>query len=143
MCQPGYALDLNDNCIPCAVDKGLRIDETNHCVCALERGMNLDERGRCVCAVEHGYRLTKDGYCEPENPRTPGCASDDECPDNRYCNVDTRQCEDPCKYDSCGINALCNATQHKAVCKCITGYTGNPEIQCSKFELMPNIVYIS
>ena len=59
----------------------------------------------------------------------PECQSDDDCPDNKYCN---RYCIDPCLTKRCGENALCNATNHKAVCQCIAGYYGNPEKKCSK-----------
>lgn len=63
----------------------------------------------------------------------PECESNDDCPDHRYCNLDTKTCEDPCLTKRCGINALCNATRHQAICQCIFDYSGDPEVACSKF----------
>lgn len=130
VCPPGSALNIFEYCTPCEIEKGFRIDETGHCVCALERGMVIDERGRCICPIEHGYRLTPRGECVPVDK--PECETDYDCADNRYCNTRTKTCEDPCLTKTCGINALCNATNHRAICQCIVGYNGNPDVLCSK-----------
>lgn len=129
VCPPGSALNIYNECMQCRPEAGYKIDETGHCVCALERGMVIDERGRCICPIEHGYRLTDRGECIRTD--RPECESNDECPDHRYCNLETKTCEDPCVDKRCGINALCNATNHQAICQCIAGYTGEPEIQCN------------
>lgn len=139
VCPPGAALDIYGECKPCRVEDGYKIDETGRCVCALERGFIIDERGRCVCPIEHGYKLTPLGDCVIE-PRTPQCTSDDDCADSQYCRTDTKTCEDACLTKICGINALCNATRHIPICQCITGYTGNPEIQCSTYSAF-NLVF--
>merc|ERR1712173_443686 len=34
----------------------------------------------------------------------------------------------------CGQGATCEATNHKAVCSCPRGYTGDPFVSCRKFE---------
>lgn len=131
-CPSGYAIDIYDECTPCRIEKGYRIDETGRCVCALERGMVIDERGRCVCPIQYGYTLTELGECILE-PRTPSeCQRNEDCADNRYCNLVTRTCEDPCK--TCGVNAFCNATNHQAKCICKVGFSGNPDIQCGKIK---------
>lgn len=131
-------MDIYEDCVQCHIEKGFKIDETGHCVCALERGMVIDERGRCVCPVEHGYRLTSQGECVPES-RSPQCQTNDDCVDHQYCNPTTKLCDDPCFTKTCGVNALCNATRHRAICKCKTGFTGNPETSCSKYFF----VYVS
>ena len=57
------------------------------------------------------------------------CQSDPECPDNRAC-IDL-QCLDPCvEYDPCGQNAICETLAHRAVCKCPSGWAGDPHAQC-------------
>jgi hypothetical protein len=66
----------------------------------------------------------------------PECEIDDDCRDYQYCNLDTKSCDDPCLTKNCGTNAFCNATNHIAVCQCITGYSGNPDIYCSKCTIM-------
>lgn len=113
------------------MEEGFKVDETGRCVCALERGFIIDERGRCVCPTGHGYILTPTGECVLQ-PRAPGCINDEECADHEYCQAETKTCVYACENKVCGINALCNATNHVAICQCITGYEGIPEIQCSK-----------
>ncbi|ETN60100.1 dumpy [Anopheles darlingi] len=129
-CPPGYGLSQYDDCQPCREEDGLKIDETGRCVCALERGLIIDERGRCICPIESGYRLTSRGECI--RTERPECEHDDQCDDWRYCDQRTKTCEDPCVGTVCGKNALCNATNHRAVCQCIAGYDGNPEVLCSQ-----------
>lgn len=126
VCPPGSALNVNEECVPCREELGYKVDETGHCVCALERGLILDDRGRCICPIEHGYRLTSDGRCIREEPE---CRFDSDCAD--YHNCENGVCVDPCLKKTCGINALCNATNHQAVCLCISGYTGNPDVMCN------------
>lgn len=133
VCPPGQAVDNRENCAPCRTELGFRVDETGHCVCALERGLVIDERGRCVCPVEHGYVLTAQGDCI-QQPKNSGCVVDEDCAQNRFCDLSNGRCEDPCLTKICGISALCNATQHQAVCQCLTGYTGDAEVQCSKCD---------
>lgn len=129
ICPPGNALDIYEYCAPCNEERGFTVDETGHCVCALNRGFAIDEYGRCVCSIDHGYRLTVTGECVKKN--IPECQDDNDCADNRYCNVENRVCEDPCLQKVCGINAFCSAIQHNAQCQCIAGYTGNADIICN------------
>lgn len=134
VCPPNTALNENNVCIRCPIDKGLMIDERGHCVCALERGLIIDERGNCVCPVEFGYTLDARGNCIPKIG--PECDTDVDCPDPKYCNKNTNTCEDACSRKRCGIKAFCNASNHQAICQCITGYTGNPDIHCSKYFIV-------
>ncbi|VEN60882.1 unnamed protein product, partial [Callosobruchus maculatus] len=128
VCPPGRALNDVDACIPCPPEKGLKVDERGRCVCALERGLIIDERGNCVCPTEFGYRLDYKGNCVPQGPE---CERDEDCADDRYCNLETKTCDNPCEEKVCGENAICNATRHKAICLCPPGYTGNPEVSCN------------
>merc|ERR1712083_686510 len=44
---------------------------------------------------------------------------------------------DPCfepNPNVCGQGATCEATNHKAVCSCPRGYTGDPFVSCRRFE---------
>lgn len=131
VCPPNTALNENDECIPCLPEKGLKIDERGRCVCALEKGFIIDERGNCVCPVEYGYYLDNKGNCIPKV--VPKCEEDSDCLDHKYCNQETKTCEDPCLTKKCGINAFCNATNHQAFCYCISGHEGNPYENCSKY----------
>ena len=57
----------------------------------------------------------------------PECIINQDCPRDKACY--NQKCKDPCR-DSCGINALCQAINHKAVCTCPPNYVGSPEVQC-------------
>lgn len=131
ICPPTTALNENDECVYCPIEKGLKIDERGHCVCALERGLIIDERGNCICPTEFGYRLDFKGNCIP--PSKPECETDDDCADHKYCKATTKTCVDACLEKKCGINAFCNATNHRGICQCISGYRGDAEVICSKF----------
>ena len=63
-----------------------------------------------------------------------GCKSDDECPLNEACY--DRECRDPCLFQECGSNALCEARLHQAFCRCIEGFRGNPYDQCRQYECL-------
>ncbi|CAH1100710.1 unnamed protein product [Psylliodes chrysocephalus] len=130
ICAPNLALNENDECIPCPIEKGLKIDERGRCVCALEKGLIIDERGNCVCPLEFGYHFDAKGNCVPDTG--PECEYNDDCPDHKYCNQNTKTCEDACLLKHCGINAFCNATNHQGRCICIAGYVGNAEILCNQ-----------
>lgn len=132
VCPPGSAVDIYGECKPCRPEEGYKIDDTGRCVCALERGFVIDERGRCICPVQHGYRLTPLGECIYEPPATPQCEVDGDCADKELCDRKLHRCVDACASKECAVNALCNATQHTAICYCITGYTGNPDVHCAE-----------
>lgn len=132
VCPIGSTIDSYYGCVVCKIEKGYKIDEVGNCVCALERGMIIDERGSCICPIQYGYQLTERGECIRID--RPECENNSECADDKYCKLDTKTCEDPCTIKRCGTNALCNTTNHEAVCQCFTGYTGNPEESCSKIH---------
>ena len=65
-----------------------------------------------------------------------GCKSDNECPLTQTCI--NRECVDPCPLERCGINALCSAKNHRAVCSCPPGYRPDPDphIRCKQYECL-------
>lgn len=71
---------------------------------------------------------------EPPIPR--GCTSDSDCPTDRACEQSV--CISPCAYDPCAKYATCIVVNHKAVCTCISDYSGDPyqkDDGCSKAPL--------
>lgn len=60
------------------------------------------------------------------------CDSDDDCDNDKTC-TNTR-CIDPCP-GACGINAYCQGLQHKPICSCPAGYTGDAYSRCKNIEL--------
>ena len=63
------------------------------------------------------------------------CQRDNDCPDNRACIEN--QCLDPCIVHSpCGKSALCETTSHRPVCRCPSGWAGDPHIECYTCRLL-------
>ncbi|KAJ8954750.1 hypothetical protein NQ318_011445, partial [Aromia moschata] len=91
VCPPNTALNENDECIHCPIEKGLKVDERGRCVCALERGLIIDERGKCVCPIEFGYHLDLRGNCVSTG--VVKCEDNDQCAPTEHCNPKTKQCE--------------------------------------------------
>lgn len=74
------------------------------------------------------------GNCRAIRHEEIGCRSDDECSDSDKCIQGS--CIIACSVDRCGINAQCLSKQHRGLCSCPPGYTGNAHIECSpsKFD---------
>ncbi|XP_037295454.1 uncharacterized protein LOC119189544 isoform X2 [Manduca sexta] len=106
-CVAGQGVDINGDCIPCLY----------------EDGRVVDARGRCVCDSERGF-ITRGEICV-----VGGCRTDDNCNDRSRCI--NGHCVDACKAEPCGINATCDAVDHRSHCTCVAGYTGNPRVQCN------------
>ena len=62
----------------------------------------------------------------------PVCQYNEDCPPDKLCDRLNRVCRSPCEDDYCGPNAECFGVEHKAECRCSTGYTGNPFVECTK-----------
>ena len=63
-----------------------------------------------------------------------GCRSDNECALTEACF--DRECQDPCLYQQCGQNAVCEPRNHRAVCSCIENHLGNPYDYCRPYECL-------
>nr|CAD7201182.1 unnamed protein product [Timema douglasi] len=59
---------------------------------------------------------------------TPECQSDYDCADNQVCSG--VRCSPICTEGTCGKNANCLPQNHRAICKCPTGYLGDPLSGC-------------
>lgn len=79
---------------------------------------NIGSSPACSCLPEF---IGQPPNCRPE------CVDHSQCPANRAC-VNTR-CKDPCQ-GSCAPQATCNVLNHRAVCSCSPGYTGDARVQC-------------
>ena len=75
-------------------------------------------------------KITKPPYILPTpSPVAIGCKTNDECSYQNMCV--NKLCIVICYPGICGENADCQMHQHKPVCKCPQGTTGNPTIKCS------------
>ena len=63
------------------------------------------------------------------------CYSDDDCGYTEVCYQGS--CADACQITKCGANARCEASFHSARCSCPDGYTGNPQIACTRCKYHP------
>ncbi|XP_047739046.1 uncharacterized protein LOC108675679 isoform X4 [Hyalella azteca] len=61
-------------------------------------------------------------------PFVVACESNDECPMDNSCI--NKQCYDVCLLGICGTDADCKIANHRPVCDCPPGTTGNPQYQC-------------
>ena len=103
--------------------------------CTFEKcGLNAEcsvRNHRATCKCRPGYKGNPYERC-----RQYECLSDPECADYLACR--NEKCVDPC--GDCSVNADCTARNHRAICECRIGYTGNPYGSvCNKSKLeIPN-----
>ena len=64
------------------------------------------------------------------------CVYNIDCPLTQLCNRLTNTCYDACDEDACGVNAVCIADDHKAICQCPPGLKPNPvpDVECVALE---------
>lgn len=61
------------------------------------------------------------------------CTTDAQCSNDKFCHEN--MCKIACLVkNTCGPNSLCSAENHKAVCQCQPGYTGNTQIGCKLID---------
>lgn len=68
--------------------------------------------------------------------RTVPCVYNIDCPPAQLCNRLTHTCYDACDENACGMNAVCIADDHRAVCQCPPGLRPNPvpDVECVAVE---------
>ena len=89
-----------------------------------------------ICSCPNGYQGDPFIRCQPrpalvEQPVvTPECEVDPDCQTTQAC-IEQR-CVNPCleRPAICAPNAQCRVVQHRPVCVCAEGFTGNPQVQC-------------
>lgn len=66
-----------------------------------------------------------------------GCESNHECSDDKQCF--NGECISSCLLnDPCAVNAECYGTNHRAACRCASGFEGNPLHRCERIECVQN-----
>lgn len=88
-------------------------------------------QGRCRlrCSADNQCptgQLCRIGSC------APGCKANTDCAVQQACI--NGQCRDPCQISPCGRGAECRISDHRAVCLCPNGFSGNPTVSCEKNE---------
>lgn len=88
----------------------------------------IGHQAACSCLSNYIGRVPN---CRPE------CTIDAECPSNAACL--NEQCKDPCQ-GACGLNALCVTVNHKPMCSCQQGFTGDASKICT--QIIISCMYI-
>ena len=137
-----------ETCAPAAGPSGVRkcspVCQTVKCgrsaICVAN---NHVAKCQCPKGLYAGDATSADG-CVPVE-----CLTNADCPKTMACakvsatNKQQQQqlykCQPVCQPQSCGVNAICLAENHMAMCSCPSGYEGNPhpEIECSPVDLCP------
>lgn len=89
-------------------------------------GINAEctERNRAAsCKCIRDYIGNPYVECKPE------CITNNECPRDKACV--NQHCVDPCP-GVCGAHATCQANNHRALCRCDPGYTGDAFVSCQR-----------
>lgn len=119
-CHPGFGL-VADTCTD--------IDECLHHPCH-RTAVCQNTEGSYICSCPHG--LVGDAYSL--GCKLPGdCFTDSDCPTSASCIDNT--CRNLCDVSTtCGHNAECTVRNHVAQCRCPSQSTGDPKIECVKYE---------
>ena len=127
-CLPGYQ-GAPDAFIRCDRIPEPIVEEIDPC--------NPDPCGRyATCRDQNGYadcRCLPGYFGSPPNCR-PECTINADCPSTLNCRE--YKCTDPC-VGICGQNAECFVQNHNVICKCLTGYIGDPFSLCTKKPEIP------
>lgn len=144
VCPEGYISSGSGTCKPappilqigeCASDSDCPADKacvrgicTNPCDCGVNAECRIrDHRPICVCVP--GYLGNPDIEC-----KRAGCTSEDDCNGQQTC--DNRVCVNVCEQNNstCGLNAECYGSNHRAICECPYGLQGNPRVACVEVD---------
>lgn len=79
--------------------------------------------GSCQC-LEEFYGNPYEG-CRPECVLNTDCSSNKACIQNK--------CKDPCP-GTCTQNAVCQVVNHRPLCTCLDGYSGDPYRSCTVIQ---------
>lgn len=155
-CLPGYTGNPNDR-------RGCQSPRENRCTTDSECSEDQTCRGtsdgplacqlvcdfiscgpNALCVVNNhvaNCECPPGSYAGDPNDPTSGCRAvpcvyNIDCPPSQLCNRLTHTCYDACDENACGVNAVCIADDHKAICQCPPGLRPNPvpDVECVAVE---------
>lgn len=122
-CRSDEDCDIDEVCV---TDNNGRSNCENACIGRVICGRNAECASRnheAVCTCKPGF------YADNNGCRKIECETDSDCSNDKTC--ENYMCKIACLLgDRCGENAICLAENHKQVCYCQPGYTGDPTQQC-------------
>lgn len=126
-CNSDEDCDIGEHC---ASDANGRSECKNVCSGRFLCGRNAECHARnhnAECECKQGF------YSDGKICRKVECSTDDDCSNDKRC--DNHMCKIVCLMgEPCGENALCTAENHKQVCQCQPGFTGDPKHICSPID---------
>lgn len=142
VCPPGYISSGSGTCNPvtAVIEIGACISDTD---CSSDRAChNGICKDPCDCGPNAACRVKNHKpicTCKQGFDGNPSigcikveCRSNDECSGQHSCV--NRQCIPVCATDRlvCGEKAVCYGANHRAICECPPGLSGNPRTSCIK-----------
>lgn len=119
-CPNKFTGDPFTRCVPVVEEVVIQSDPCQPTPCGPNSECRIiNESPSCSCLPEF---IGSPPNCKPE------CVSNSECPIELACI--NRKCKDPCP-GICGLNAECRVVSHIPNCICVSGYQGDPFIQCN------------
>ncbi|XP_036344722.1 fibrillin-3-like, partial [Rhagoletis pomonella] len=128
LCGNDDDCDVNENCIQ---DNYGRASCENVCLGRAICGRNAE----CIARSHAPDCECKEGFFgDPKSGcRKIECNTDAECSHDKTC--DNHMCKIACLIgEPCGDNALCTTENHKQICHCQPGYTGDPSVRCDVID---------
>lgn len=127
-CHHDDECGINENCV---LDSYGRSECRNACDGRTLCGRNAECTARdhsAVCGCKSGFIGDAKLGC-----RKIECETDHECSSDKLC--DANMCKIACLTgEPCGLNALCSAENHKQVCYCQPGFTGDAHTKCEAID---------
>lgn len=62
------------------------------------------------------------------------CQYNEDCADHEACDRLNRVCRAVCEDDTCADTAVCVGRGHQPICSCPPATSGNPFVECKRFE---------
>lgn len=62
------------------------------------------------------------------------CQYNEDCADHEACDRLNRVCRQVCEDDTCADTAVCVGRGHQPICSCPPATSGNPFVECKRFE---------
>jgi len=100
------------------------LDPCHPSPCGPNTQCSVNSVGAAVCRCIPGF------FPKPDTITGCGhqCIYDSECRLHERCS--SGRCVSACVPSPCGTNAECEAHNHRAICKCVRGFSGDPFLHC-------------
>lgn len=128
ICHNDEECDENEICV---VESNGRSECVNPCQGRIICGRNAECLARnheASCNCKPGFYEDAKGLC-----RKIECNSDDECTKDKFCQ--NHMCKIACLVGKpCGDNSVCTSMNHKSMCECQPGFTGDSKVGCTAID---------